>query len=148
MKSLITKAKKLGIKDSHKLSTKKLLNKINRYNISKKVTRLLREKIGERPNITKSDQDKALELYSLSLSNLKNLVKLRRIKNFRELTKDDLIYRLLRSEKVLQENNYLKYINNTTNSDLRDRINHARMVTAKFDFIDKQRKTDYQKGAV
>ena len=118
-------------KNSHELSTKQLLNKVNRHNISKKVTRLLREKIEERPNITKSDLDKALELYSLSLSNLKDLPKLRRIKNFRELTKDDLIYTLLRSEEVPQENNYLKYINNTRNSDLRDRINHARMMTTK-----------------
>ena len=130
-KSLIIKAKKLGIKDPHKLSTKKLLNKVNRHNISKKVTQLLRKKIGERANITKSDLDKALELYSLSSSDLKNLAKLQRIKNLSELTKDDLIYTLLRSEKVLQENNYLKYINNATNSNLRDRINHARMMTAK-----------------
>ena len=47
-KSLITKAKKLGIKDPHKLSTKKLLNKVNRHNISKKVTQLLSKKIGKR----------------------------------------------------------------------------------------------------
>ena len=52
-KSLIIKAKKLGIKDPHKLSTKKLLNKVNRRNISKKVTRLLRKKIGERAILPK-----------------------------------------------------------------------------------------------
>ena len=48
-----------------------------------------------------------------------------------ELTKDDLIYTLLRSEKVPQENNCLKYINSVTNSNLRDRINHATMMIAK-----------------
>ena len=99
-KSLITKAKKLGINDPHKLSTKKSINKVNWHNISKKVTQLLRKKIGERANITKNDLDKALELYSLSSNNLKNLAKLWKIKNLSELTKDHLIYTLLRSEKV------------------------------------------------
>ena len=99
----LLKQKKLVIKDSHELSTKKLLNKVNRHNISKKVTLLLKEKIGERPNITKSDLNKVLELYSLSLSNLENLAKLRRIKNFREITKDDLIYTLLNQRKFLKK---------------------------------------------
>ena len=75
-KALISKAKKLGIKEPHTLSTKTLLNIVNRHVISKKVTRLLKEKIGERANITRSNQDKALELYTLSLNDMKKLAKL------------------------------------------------------------------------
>ena len=43
-KALISKAKKLGIKEPHTLSTKTLLNIVNRHTISKKVTQLLKKK--------------------------------------------------------------------------------------------------------
>ena len=44
-KSLITKARKLGINGPHKLSTKILINKVNRHNISKKVTHYLEKRL-------------------------------------------------------------------------------------------------------
>ena len=43
-KALISKAKKLGLKEPHTLSTKTLLNIVNRHTISKKVTQLLKKK--------------------------------------------------------------------------------------------------------
>ena len=54
--------------------------------------------------------------------------------NYIDLSKKDLIYTLLRSEKATQEENYLKYINNinnTTDSKLYQRINDIRMQVAK-----------------
>ena len=74
-----------------------MLNKINRHTINKKITRLLNKKAGEREDLTKSDLDKALDLYTLSLNDLKKLAKLRGIKNIGGLTKEDLFYTLLRS---------------------------------------------------
>ena len=130
-KALISKAKKLGIKEPHTLSTKTLLNIVSRHVISKKVTRLLKEKIGERANITRSNLEKALEFYTLSLNDMKKFVKLRGIKNWADLTKEDLFYTLLRSEKSPREDLYLKYMNNATNSDIKERINHIRMLMAK-----------------
>ena len=53
-KSLITKAKKLGITKPHKLSTKTLLNKVNRHTINTKITRLVNKKAGERAKSYKS----------------------------------------------------------------------------------------------
>ena len=54
--------------------------------------------------------------------------------NYINLSKKDLIYTLLRSEKATQEENYLKYINNinnTTDSQLYQRINNIRIQVAK-----------------
>ena len=78
-KTLIPRAKKLGIENPHKLSTKTLQNKVNRHIISKKVTQLFEEKIKKGEDFTKSDLDKAIDLYELSLSNLKKIAKLRGI---------------------------------------------------------------------
>ena len=113
-----------------------MLNKINRHTINKKVTKLLNKKAGEREDLTKSDLDKALDLYTLSLNDLKKLA-------IGGLTKEDLFYTLLRSEKSPRESSYLKYINNATNSDIKDRINHARMMAAKLGnaLTGKERKT-------
>ena len=38
---------------------------------------------------------------------------------------------MLRSEKSQREDLYLKYMNNATNSDIKERINHIRMLMAK-----------------
>lgn len=131
-KTLIPSSKKLGIENPHKLSTKTLQNKVNRHIISKKVTWLFEEKIKKGEDFTKSDLDKAIDLYELSLSNLKKIAKLRGIKNVSELTKEDLIDTLLRLEKSQRERSYLKHISNAPNSEIKGRINHARMPLAKF----------------
>ena len=59
------------------------------------------------------------------------------------MTREDLIYTLLRSEEAAQENNYLRYLDNALNSELKERINNARVLTAKLVNIltNKQRKT-------
>ena len=59
------------------------------------------------------------------------------------MTRADLIYALLRSEEAPQENNYLRYLDNTLNSELEKRINNARALTAKLGNIltKKERKT-------
>ena len=51
--------------------------------------------------------------------------------NYNNLSKEDLIYTLLRSEKNTQEDNYLMYINNVTDSELHQRINNIRILAAK-----------------
>ena len=59
------------------------------------------------------------------------------------MTREDLIYTLLRSEEALQETNYLRYVENTLNSELEKRIDNARVLTAKLGNIltNKERKT-------
>ena len=58
------------------------------------------------------------------------------------MTREDLIYTLLRSEEALQETNYLRYLENTLNSELEKRIDNARVLTAKLGNIlaNKERK--------
>ena len=47
------------------------------------------------------------------------------------MSEEDLIYTLLRSEKNILEDNYMKYINNNTDNELHARINNARVIASK-----------------
>ena len=57
---------------------------------------------------------------NLTTHGLKTIAKLREIKNYNDLTTEDLIYTLLRSEKAPQENNYLRYLDNALNTELKE----------------------------
>ena len=70
-----------------------------------------------------------------SLSDLQKLAKLRRIKNSDNLSKEDLIYTLLRTKENLFENSYAKYINNDTNNPIKAKINKIRITAAKLGHI-------------
>ena len=67
----------------------------------------------------------------MSLGNLKRIAKLRNIKNYGNLSKEDLIYIILRSEKSLYENNYSNYIRNNTDDKIKGKINIIRIELAK-----------------
>ena len=121
---LITKANEIGIEEPHMMSTEELFNALNSYekkrvsyNICRRLNRLGSKKIGKRQNLTKSDLREATRLNNKSLSDLQKLARLQRIANYMDLTKEDLIYTLLRSEKYLLENNYDKYININPDND-------------------------------
>ena len=66
------------------------------------------------------------------------------------MSKEDLIYTLLRSEKNLYEDNYDKCISNNTNNELRSKINIIRILLARLGDIiakkdrDKIRKNLYE----
>ena len=51
------------------------------------------------------------------------------------MSKEDLIYTLLRSEKIILEDNYMKYINNNTDNELHARINSIRIAATKLSNI-------------
>ena len=59
------------------------------------------------------------------------------------MSREELIYTQLRSEKTPQEENYLEYLYNATSSELKNKINDARVLTAKLGNIlkNKKRKT-------
>lgn len=121
---LINKVTRLG-------SNTSLLKIVNRHNVNKKPIRTLNRNSYERSEFTKSDLDKALKINELSHSDLKKVAKHRKITNYGELLRNYLFYALLRSEKEPQEHSYLTYANYTTRSELKERINHVRLVTAK-----------------
>ena len=82
------------------------------------------------------------QLNELTKYDLKTIAKLREIKNYNNLTREDLICVLFRLEEAPQEDNYLQYLDNTTDSELKKRINFARILSAKLGNIltNKERK--------
>ena len=105
------------------------------YNIRRRFNRLGLKNIGKRKNITKNDLNKAVLLHNKSLSDLRKLAKLRRIKNIDNLSKEDLIYTLLRTKENIFENNYTKYTNNDINNPIKAKINKIRITAAKLGHI-------------
>ena len=59
------------------------------------------------------------------------------------MSKEDLIYTLLRPEKNILEDNYMKYINNNTDNELHARINNARVMASKLGNILKKEERNF-----
>ena len=96
-------AKNRGIKEPQNMSTKELLNTLSRYDSKRKVKsnrrKLLKmklEKIAKIQNISKNDLSRAEKLQNKSIDELRGIARLRRIKNYVNLTKEDLIISLLK----------------------------------------------------
>ena len=58
------------------------------------------------------------------------IAKLRGIKNYDNLTKEDLIFSLLKSESSPAERNFMKYFNNT-NDEIKGKINYIRIILSR-----------------
>ena len=59
------------------------------------------------------------------------IAKLRGIKNYDNLTKEDLIFSLLKSESSPAERNFMKYFNNNTNDEIKGKINYIRIILSR-----------------
>ena len=124
-------AKNRGILNPQDMSTEELLNNFSRYDskcklksIRIKLRRLGLEKIAKMQNISKNDFNKVKKLQEKSLDELKAIARLKRINNFKKLTKEDLILTLLKSES-----NTLKNNNGNDNDDKNsDKIRYIRLV--------------------
>ena len=81
-------------------ATSFLLDTIDNYLINKELTKLGFDRLTKR-HIRKNELDRVIYLNDLSDDALKNLAKLQEIKNYVVLTKEDLIYALLRSKNDL-----------------------------------------------
>ena len=103
-------------------------------------------KLAKRQNIFRSEVDEIIRLNNMSLDDLKRIAKLRTIKNYGNLSKEDLIYTILRSEKSLYENNYLNCIRNNTDDKIKEKINIIRIELAKLgDIITKEDRDNIKK---
>ena len=109
------------------MSTEELLNTLSRYYNKRKAKinrrKLLKvklEKNAKIQNILENELSKAEKLQKKSIDELRGIARLRRIKNSDNLTKEDLIISLLKSESNPVERNYMKYFNNSTNDDTYD----------------------------
>ena len=89
-------------------------------------------KIAKIQNISKNELSKAEKLQNKSIDELREIARLRRIKNYNNLTKEDLIISLLKSESNPLERNYMKYFNNSTSDDkIKYKINDIRMILSR-----------------
>ena len=116
-----------SIQEPQNMSTKELLNTLSRYDSKRKVKsnrrKLLKiklEKIAKIQNISKNELSKAEKLQNKSIDELRGIARLRRIKNYDNLTKEDLIISFLKSKSSPVKRNYMKYFNNSTNDDTYD----------------------------
>ena len=132
-------AERRAIKKPQNMSTKKLLNTLNRYDSKRKGEKLSKirlEKVAEIPNISENEVNQAEKLQRKSIDELKETARLRRIKNRDKLTTEGLIISLLKSESSDAERNYMKHFNNNTNDDtyddkIRGKISDIRMILSR-----------------
>ena len=122
------------------MSTKELLDTLSRYDTKRKVNsnrrKILKmglEKIAKIQNISENELRKAENLQSKSIDELREIARLRGFKKLDDLTKEDLIFRLLKSESNPVERSYMKYFNNGTNDDtyddkIKSKINNIRII--------------------
>ena len=110
-----TIVKKRGIIDPQKLSTKELLSTLNKYdsgrevkNTSTKSLDIGLEKNVKIQNISKFELSRGQKLQRKSIDELKDIARLRRIKNIEKLAKEDLIITLLKSKAIVEENKTLE----------------------------------------
>ena len=71
----------------------------------------------EKKYISRNELRKAVKLQNKSIDELKEIAGLRRIKNYDILTKEDLIFSILKSESNPTERNYIKYFHNSTDDE-------------------------------
>ena len=135
------------------MSTKELLNTLSRYdskrkvkNNSKKLSKIKLEKIAKIQNISKNELSKAEKLQNKSIDELRGIARLRRIKNRNNLAKEDLNISLLKSESNPAERNYMKYFNNSTNDEIKSKINDIRLILSRLgNIVTKKYRKDVKK---
>ena len=91
------------------------------------------EKIAKIQNISENELCKTEKLQSKSIDELGEIARLIGFKKLDDLTKEDLIFRLLKSESNPIERSYFKYFNNSISDDtyddeIKSKINDIRLI--------------------
>ena len=114
-----------------------LLNALGRKmkNIHRKLMKKGLGKTAKIQNISKNELNQTENLQKKSIDELKEIARLRRIKNWNKLAKEGLIISLLKLESSDGERNYMKHFNNNPNDDgdtydgkIRCKISDIRMI--------------------
>ena len=125
------------------MSTIELLDTLSRYDTKRKVnsnrTKILKmglERIAKIQNISENELRKAENLQSKSIDKLREIARLRGFLKIDDLTKEDLIFRFLKSESNPVERSYMKYFNNSTSDDtyddeIKSKINDIRLILSR-----------------
>ena len=107
------------------MSIEELLDTLSRYDSKRKV-------LINRKRLNKINElRKAKKLQNMSLDILKKIARLRRIKDYDNLTREDLTFSLLKSEINPAERNYVKYFNNSTDDEIKSKIIDIRMILSR-----------------
>ena len=127
-------ARNWDIKKPNKLSSNELVNIFRNYLTVKKLEELGLNTLKKR-HIQIKELDRIQKLNELSHDVLKKLGELQRIKNYNTLSKENLIYALLRSQNP-NEDNYVNHITsniNTTELDneIRAKINDIKQIVTR-----------------
>ena len=131
-----------GIKKPQNMSTKKLINTLDRYDSKRKGEKILKIRLGKVakiPNISENEANNAENLQRKAIDKLKEIARLRRIKNSDKSAKEGLIISLLKSGSRDAERNYMKHFNNDNNSNnnntydgkIKGKIGDVRMMLSK-----------------
>ena len=120
-RELNTIARCLDIKSPNKTSINELINNLRKYLVVKKLEDLHLNKLAKR-HIQINELDRIQKLYELPYETLKKLGELQRIKNYNTLSKEDLIYTLLRSKNPNEDNYPTHITNNIDTSELDNEI--------------------------
>ena len=134
-KQAIKIAKDKGIKEPRKMSTRDLINAIDRHT-SKTESYANRRKLRKKglnkyvkiQNISENVLRKVTKLQNMSHDDLKKIAILRNIKNHDKLSREDLVYALLKPESHPVESNYIKY---NISDKIKGKINNIRIALAR-----------------
>ena len=73
------------------------------------------EQISKMQNLTENKQDQITKMHNQSRNELEQIAKIRRIKNYRKMSKEELITALLKSKRSIAED----FNNNLGNDEIR-----------------------------
>ena len=130
-------AKNRGIQEPQNMFAEEL-NTLSKYDNERKIKsnrrKLLKiklEKLAQIQNIWKVEK-----LQNKSIDELRGIARSRRIENYDNLTKEDLIISLLKSESNPEERNYMEYVNNSTHDytyddKIKGEINDIRIILSR-----------------
>ena len=134
-KELNITAKNLKIKKCHKLWINLLLNLLRDFLIKKELHDLNLNKLSKR-YISINELDRVRKLDELSHKTLKELGELQQVRNYDKLSKEDLIYSLLRSENP-NEDKYITLVTSTFDTsmldeEIKEEINNIKQTVSRF----------------
>ena len=134
-KELNITAKNLKIKKRHKLWINLLLNLLRDFLIKKELHDLNLNKLSKR-YISINELDRVRKLDELLHKTLKELGELQQVRNYDKLSKEDLIYSLLRSENP-NEDKYITLVTSTFDTsmldeEIKEEINNIKQTVSRF----------------
>ena len=108
------------IEKPQNMSIKELLKALNRHDSRcnhRKLSKIGLEKIAKTQNISKNELNQAKKLPEKSIDELREIARLRRIKNRDKLTKENLIITFLKSASRAAERNFENLFNDNNDDD-------------------------------